>query len=145
MCIHKRTLFAWSFRVLAYLLSNVNGVRFFIVGNYKTMTSSEFTNGEVKRAAEKMLADQESLTSFAALLNKSNDEIANFLRTMLTNPQMSDEGKKFVWDGEDEKLKAFLAGQEKGESSGFWKGVCAGAGVVLLFLAGAYFFKKTTK
>ena len=109
------------------------------------MVSTEFSNGEIKRAAETMLADQESLNSFATLLNKSNDEIILFLRTMLTNPQMSDDGKKFVWDGEDEKLKAFLAGQEKGESSGFWKGVCAGAGVVLLCLAGIYFLKKTTK
>ena len=106
------------------------------------MINSTFTNGEVKKAAEKMLSNQEALTAFATLLNKSNEEIINFLKTMLAEPQMSNEAQRFVWDGQDEVLKAFLSGQEKGEKSGFWKGVCAGAGVLLLFLSGAYIFNK---
>ena len=103
--------------------------------------NNNLTNGEMKQAINQMLQKENALEDFASSIGMPVDVVREFFKAILSSPEMSDDAKKFVWNGDDKVLKAFLAGQEKGESTGFWKGVLAGV-VGCLFVAGAYFKLK---
>ena len=97
------------------------------------------TNGQMKQAINQMMQNKDALNQFSSIVNMPEEAIRDFFKALLSSPQMSDDAKTFVWDGKDEILKAFLAGQEKGESNGFWKGVAAGFTACLAVAIGLYF------
>ena len=70
--------------------------------------NSELTNGEVKQLIGKLMQKENGLEDFASNIGMPEDAVRKLFTEILSSPNMSDDAKKFVWNGDDKILQAFV-------------------------------------
>ena len=106
------------------------------------------SNEATKAKINQILNSEEKLAQWASWNGLAVETARTILTTLVEQPQVSEEAKKFIWEKGSPDLKSYKAGHEdgfaQGNTTGFAKGVASILGVLVVAAGGigAYLLKK---